>query len=179
MAKLIYASNASLDGWTEDADGGFDWAPPDEEVFTAISGVMASAGTYLYGRRMYETMAPWETEPSLAEASDLTARFASIWQAPDKVVYSSTLAEPVTSSRSEARPPQSMCTCESMRPGTTVPGSSRVGVPAGRAAAASARLPVATTRPASTATASTRGAAGSMVMTSPQTRRLFRSRFIA
>lgn len=96
MAKLIYASNASLDGWTEDADGGFDWAPPDEDVFAAISAVMASVGTYLYGRRMYETMAPWETEPSLAEASDLTARFASIWQAPDKVVYSSSLAAPLT-----------------------------------------------------------------------------------
>lgn len=96
MAKLIYASNCSLDGWTEDADGGFAWAPPDDDVFDAITEVMASAGTYLYGRRMYEVMAVWETDPTLAAANERTARYAEVWQAPDKVVYSSTLAEPVT-----------------------------------------------------------------------------------
>src|SRR5690606_37910514 len=57
MGKLIYASNMSLDGYTEDEQGGFDWAPPDGEVFMFITELMRSAGTYLYGRRMYETLA--------------------------------------------------------------------------------------------------------------------------
>jgi len=92
MAELIYASNTSLDGWTEDAAGALDWAPPDDDVFVAITGLMGSATTYLYGRRMYETMAVWETDPALAERSELTARFASVWQAADKVVHSTTLA---------------------------------------------------------------------------------------
>ena len=92
MAKLIYASNMSLDGCTEDERGALDWAPPDDEVFVFITGLMRSAGTYLYGRRMYETMAVWETDATLAAQSDLMADFASAWQAADKVVYSSTLA---------------------------------------------------------------------------------------
>ena len=96
MAKLIYASNMSLDGYTEDAHGGFDWAPPDERVFASITELMGSAGTYLYGRRMYETMAVWETDPTLAAQSDLTAHYAKVWQAADKVVYSSSLTAPST-----------------------------------------------------------------------------------
>ena len=96
MAKLIYASNLSLDGWTEDERGGFDWAPPDEDVFAFITQLMRSAGTYLYGRRMYETLAVWETDASLAAQSDLMADYASAWQAADKVVYSSTLSGPTT-----------------------------------------------------------------------------------
>ena len=96
MAKLIYASNTSLDGWTEDAHGALDWAPPDDEVFASITDLMRSAGTYLYGRRMYETMAVWETEPALAAQSDLAATYASVWQAADKIVYSSTLTSPTT-----------------------------------------------------------------------------------
>ena len=91
MAKLIYGSNMSLDGWTEDEDGGFDWAPPDDDVFVSITGLMGSAGTYLYGRRMYEVLAVWETDPALGARSDLTADYANAWQAADKVVYSSTL----------------------------------------------------------------------------------------
>jgi dihydrofolate reductase len=97
VAKLIYASNASLDGWTEDASGALDWAPPDDDVFVAITELMGSAGTYLYGRRMYETMAVWESEPALAAQSELTAAYATVWQAADKVVHSTTLTAPVTS----------------------------------------------------------------------------------
>jgi dihydrofolate reductase len=97
MAKLLYASNMSLDGWTEDASGGFDWAPPDDDVFASITKLMASAGTYLYGRRMYETLAVWETDPTLAAQSDLRADYASTWQAAEKIVYSSTLDAPLTS----------------------------------------------------------------------------------
>lgn len=96
MAKLIYASNVSLDGWTEDADGGFNWAPPDDDVFASITEVMASCGTYLYGRRMYEVLAPWENDPALAEGSKLRAAYAEVWTAAEKVVYSSTLRQPIT-----------------------------------------------------------------------------------
>jgi dihydrofolate reductase len=96
MAKLIYASNMSLDGCTEDARGALDWAPPDDDVFVFITEVMGSAGTYLYGRRMYEALAVWETDPALGARSDLTARYAEVWQAADKVVYSSSLAAPST-----------------------------------------------------------------------------------
>ena len=76
MARLIYASNMSLDGCTEDERGAFDWAPPDDDVFAFITELMRSAGTYLYGRRMYETMAVWETDSTLAAQSDLTADYA-------------------------------------------------------------------------------------------------------
>jgi len=96
MAKLIYPSNVSLDGWTEDEHGALDWAPPDDDVFVFITELMRSAGTYLYGRRMYEALAVWETDSSLAAQSDLMADYARAWQAADKVVYSSTLAEPPT-----------------------------------------------------------------------------------
>jgi dihydrofolate reductase len=92
MAKLIYASNMSLDGWTEDERGAFDWAPPDDDVFTFITDLMRSAGTYLYGRRMYDTMAVWESDAAMATQSDLFSDFANAWQAADKIVYSTTLA---------------------------------------------------------------------------------------
>jgi dihydrofolate reductase len=96
MAKLIYASNMSLDGWTEDEHGAFDWAPPADDVFAWITELMRSAGTYLYGRRMYDTLAVWETDSALAVQSDLMADYASAWKAADKVVYSSTLVAPRT-----------------------------------------------------------------------------------
>jgi dihydrofolate reductase len=64
---------------------------------------MQSAGTYLYGRRMYETLAVWETDPTLAARSDLTAKYASAWQASDKIVYSSTLTAPITTRTRLAR----------------------------------------------------------------------------
>jgi dihydrofolate reductase len=96
VAKLIYASNMSLDGCTEDARGAFDWSRPDDDVFKFITELMRSAGTYLYGRRMYETLAVWETDPALAAHSDLMADYASVWQAADKIVYSSTLPAPLT-----------------------------------------------------------------------------------
>jgi dihydrofolate reductase len=91
MAKLIYISNVSLDGYIEDEHGSFDWTAPDDEVFAFITDLVRSVGTYLYGRRMYETMAVWETDPALAAQSELMADFAKVWQAADKVVYSTTL----------------------------------------------------------------------------------------
>src|SRR5882672_4007647 len=91
MAKLIYVANVSLDGYIEDADGRFDWTEPNDEVFTFITDLVRPAGTYLYGRRLYETMAVWETQPALAAQSELMADFANVWQAADKIVYSTTL----------------------------------------------------------------------------------------
>src|SRR5919109_747749 len=91
MAKLIYSAITSLDGYIEDQDGKFDWAVPDEEVHRFINDLERAAGTYLYGRRMYETMLGWETDPSLAAESPLMRDFAAIWQAADKIVYSRTL----------------------------------------------------------------------------------------
>lgn len=91
MADLIYTANASLDGFVEDDRGSFDFTEPDDDVFAFITGLERSAGTYLYGRRMYETMAVWETDPDLGAQSELMADFASMWQAADKVVYSTTL----------------------------------------------------------------------------------------
>jgi dihydrofolate reductase len=98
MGKLIYTAIASLDGYIEDEEGKFDWAEPDEEVHAFVNHVERGAGTYLYGRRMYETMVGWETDPSLAEQSPVMADFAAIWQAADKVVYSTTL-ETVSTAR--------------------------------------------------------------------------------
>ncbi len=91
MAKLIYVANVSLDGYIEDAHGSFEWTAPSDEYFTFITDVVRPVGTYLYGRRMYETMAVWETEPALAAESELRADFANLWQAADKIVYSTTL----------------------------------------------------------------------------------------
>jgi dihydrofolate reductase len=98
MAKLIYSAISSLDGYIADEDGNFDWAVPDEEVHAFINDLERPVGTYLYGRRMYETMVGWETDPTLAGQSPLMRDFAEIWQAADKVVYSKTL-ETVSTTR--------------------------------------------------------------------------------
>ena len=91
MAHLIYSAISSLDGYIEDMDGRFDWAMPDEEVHRFINNLERAAGTYLYGRRMYETMLVWETDPNLAADSPLMRDFAEIWQAANKIVYSRVL----------------------------------------------------------------------------------------
>jgi dihydrofolate reductase len=91
MAKLIYSAIASLDGYIADEEGNFDWAVPDEEVHAFVNDLDRPLGTHLYGRRMYEMMVGWETDPTLAAKSPLLRDFAEIWQAADKVVYSRTL----------------------------------------------------------------------------------------
>src|ERR671937_2359458 len=91
MAKLIYAAITSLDGYIEDSGGRFDWAAPDEEVHAFVNELERSVGTYLYGRRMYETMVFWENPPDLAEQPPVVRDFAEIWQRADKIVYSKTL----------------------------------------------------------------------------------------
>jgi dihydrofolate reductase len=92
MAKLIYVTNMSLDGYIEDVHGAFDLFAPDDDVFAATTELLRSVGTFLYGRRLYETMAVWETNPALAAQSDTWGSFATAWQAASKVVYSTTLA---------------------------------------------------------------------------------------
>jgi dihydrofolate reductase len=87
---LIYSAIASLDLYTVDAEGKFDWAEPDEEVFAFVNDMERGIGTYLYGRRMYETMLSWETLP-LEGQSGVMTDFAGIWRSADKVVYSTTL----------------------------------------------------------------------------------------
>jgi dihydrofolate reductase len=98
MAKLIYSAIASLDGYVADVDGNFEWAVPDEEVHTFINDLERPAGTYLYGRRMYEVIVAWETAHTLPDQPPFMQDFAQIWQAADKVVYSRTL-QTVSSAR--------------------------------------------------------------------------------
>ena len=96
MADLIYAALASLDGYIEDEDGKFDWAKPDEDVHTFVNELERGVGTYLYGRRLYETLAVWETVP-LDEQPGYIRDYAELWRDSDKIVYSRTLDAPSTS----------------------------------------------------------------------------------
>lgn len=91
MAKLIYAAMCSADGYVEDADGTFGWAEPDEEMLGFVNELEKLVGTYLYGRRMYQTMAYWETADQVPGQPPLMLDFARIWQAADKIVFSTTL----------------------------------------------------------------------------------------
>jgi dihydrofolate reductase len=94
MARLIYSAISSLDGYIEDADGGFDWAAPDDEVHAFVNHLVRPVGTHLLGRRMYETMVYWERPPDLAAQASYVQDFAEIWQAAEKIVYSKTLPTP-------------------------------------------------------------------------------------
>jgi dihydrofolate reductase len=96
VAKLIYSAIASLDGYIEDESGNFDWAKPDEEVHTLFNDLSRPIGTYLYGRRMYETMAYWETADTAGAQPEFIRDFARIWQGAEKIVYSKTLDAPTT-----------------------------------------------------------------------------------
>lgn len=99
MAKLIYSAITSLDGYIEDEAGTFGWAAPDDEVFSFLTDLERPIGTYLYGRRMYETMVYWETADVLAEQSPVEWDWMQLWRAADKVVYSRSL-ETTSSARS-------------------------------------------------------------------------------
>src|SRR3954447_22719549 len=98
MGRLIYSAIASLDGYTEDEAGDFRWAAPDEEVHAFVNNLERPIGTYLYGRRMFETMVYWETEGDGPDDHPVSHDFATIWRAADKVVYSRTL-DSVSSAR--------------------------------------------------------------------------------
>lgn len=97
MAKLIYSALTSLDGYVADEDGNFGWAKPSEEVHVFVNDLERPVGTHLYGRRMYEVMAYWETADT-ADQPPFIRDYAEIWQAAEKIVYSRTLAE-VSSAR--------------------------------------------------------------------------------
>jgi dihydrofolate reductase len=88
MAKLIYSAIASLDGYIEDEQGNFDWSAPDEQVHAFVNDLERPIGTYLYGRRMYETMAYWETVDTSDDESAVARDYAQIWRTAEKIVYS-------------------------------------------------------------------------------------------
>jgi dihydrofolate reductase len=102
MAKLIYSAIASLDGYVEDEHGRFNWAAPDDEVHAFVNELERPIGTYLYGRRMYETMVYWETVGTGSDQPAVTRDFAEIWRAAEKIVYSRTL-QTVSSARTRSR----------------------------------------------------------------------------
>jgi dihydrofolate reductase len=103
VGRLIYSVIASLDGYIEDDAGTFEWAAPDEEVHAFVNELERSVGTYLYGRRMYETMVFWDSAPNLADEPPVFQDFAEIWQSAEKIVYSRTLRR-VTSARTRIEP---------------------------------------------------------------------------
>jgi dihydrofolate reductase len=91
VGELVYSAITSLDGVVADADGHFEWAEPDEEVHAYVNDLERTVGTYLYGRRMYQVMVAWETMHTLPDQPAVARDFATVWQAADKVVYSTTL----------------------------------------------------------------------------------------
>jgi dihydrofolate reductase len=93
MSRLVYSALASVDGFVADRAGRFDWAAPDEAVHQLVNDLLRGVGTQLCGRRIYETLQVWE---HMTDAAPVIADFAGIWRAADKIVYSSTLAAPVT-----------------------------------------------------------------------------------
>ena len=103
MAKLFYSAITSLDGYVADEKGSFDWAAPDEPIHTFVNDLERPIGTYLYGRRMYEVMRYWETAPTGDDQPAYLADYARIWQAADKIVFSTTLPEAPTARTTLAR----------------------------------------------------------------------------
>jgi len=95
MSKLVYSAIASLDGYVADEQGNFDWAAPDDELHAFVNDLERRIGTYLYGRRMYDTMVVWETLP-LDDQPAVVRDYAEIWRATDKIVYSRTLKAPAS-----------------------------------------------------------------------------------
>ncbi|MDQ0632952.1 dihydrofolate reductase [Arthrobacter pascens] len=95
MAQLTYTGIVSLDGYTADREGNFSWSAPDEEVHAFVNDLERNVGTYLFGRRMYEVMSVWETMDTDSEPS-VIKDYAGIWQAADKIVYSTSLTEAST-----------------------------------------------------------------------------------
>ena len=93
MGRLVYSVIVSLDGYVDDAEGGFAWAMPDEEVHAYVNDLMRPIGTHLYGRRLYAVMAGWQTLGTSPDESAVTRDFGELWRGADKVVYSTTLDE--------------------------------------------------------------------------------------
>ena len=104
MTKLIYAAITSLDGYVADESGSFDWSAPDEEVHAFVNDLERGAGTYLYGRRMWETMRFWEQDSPEIDSSPVSRDYAEIWRAADKIVFSRTLESVSTPRRFGGQP---------------------------------------------------------------------------
>ena len=96
MAKLIYTAISSLDGYVADDEGNFEWSAPDEEVHRFVNDLERPIGTHLFGRRLYEVMRYWETAPTGDGELSAEQDYAQIWQAADKIIYSTTLKSPAT-----------------------------------------------------------------------------------
>ncbi|MFE2544502.1 dihydrofolate reductase family protein [Actinacidiphila glaucinigra] len=92
MRSVTYSMGVSLDGYVVGPDGGFDWTPPDEEVFRFATDEVREAGAHLLGRRLYETMLYWETVDQNPSLDFSTLDFATVWKALPKVVFSTTLS---------------------------------------------------------------------------------------
>ena len=93
MSKLIYITNTSLDGYIEDESGAFDWGNADQ-VHPLVVELLRPVGTFLYGRRLYETMAYWDTP--VQDYPPEYRDFAQVWQERDKIVFSRTLTQAAT-----------------------------------------------------------------------------------
>ncbi len=93
MSKLVYSMFCSLDGYSADVEGNFDWAAPDPKLHQAANNLEKGIGTSLYGRCMYETMVFWETGAERVELPPVEAEYAKLWKASEKVVFSTTLKE--------------------------------------------------------------------------------------
>ena len=91
MSKLIYFNLTSLDGFLAGENDSLDWSVPDEEVLAFINDRTRPVGTYLYGRKIYETMTVWETPDVIPGLTPAEMDFGRIWQAADKIVYSKSL----------------------------------------------------------------------------------------
>ena len=93
MARLLYSANVTLDGCITDREGSFDWGFPSAELHQYFNDLFRPVGTHVYGRRLYETMAVWET---MGDDDPVTRDFAEVWRGADKIVYSRTLEQPGT-----------------------------------------------------------------------------------
>ena len=93
MAKLIYSSITSFDGYVADEDGNFAWSMPSDEVHAFVNDLERPIGTYLYGRRMYDVMKVWETPEAFDNPPPTMLDYAGIWQSAEKIVYSTTLTD--------------------------------------------------------------------------------------
>lgn len=93
MGRLISTGMTSLDGYIADERGDFSWAAPDVAVHAFVNDLERSVGTYLYGRRMFEVMRYWETADREPDRPGVERDYTGVWQAADKVVFSTTLDE--------------------------------------------------------------------------------------
>jgi dihydrofolate reductase len=98
LGRLIYVATVSFDGYVEDREGSINWSAPDDDVHHFVNDLLRPIGTFLFGRRMYETMLYWETIQVTADQPAAVSDFTAIWQAAEKIVYSRTL-ESVSSRR--------------------------------------------------------------------------------